>query len=93
VCIDVGDFVIVVYRRIMCNIIEHLFYIMVAPLYRQVYQTGGFPEGGSPAAGCEERSQESVMERHRHRYEVNPEVVGKVQAAGLVFSGIMTYWM
>lgn len=28
-----------------------------------------------------------VSERHRHRYEVNPEYVEKLQAAGLVFSG------
>ncbi len=28
-----------------------------------------------------------VLERHRHRYEVNPEYVSKLEAAGLVFSG------
>jgi len=28
-----------------------------------------------------------VMERHRHRYEVNPEYIEKIEAAGLVFSG------
>lgn len=28
-----------------------------------------------------------VHERHRHRYEVNPAYVEKIQAAGLVFSG------
>ncbi len=30
---------------------------------------------------------EEVAERHRHRYEVNPEYVGKLEEAGLVFSG------
>lgn len=30
---------------------------------------------------------DSVMERHRHRYEINPEYVEKIRAAGLTFSG------
>lgn len=29
----------------------------------------------------------SVIERHRHRYEVNPSKVSAIEAAGLVFSG------
>jgi CTP synthase len=29
----------------------------------------------------------SVMERHRHRYEVDPERVGQLEKAGLIFSG------
>jgi CTP synthase len=28
-----------------------------------------------------------ISERHRHRYEVNPEYVEKLEKAGLVFSG------
>lgn len=28
-----------------------------------------------------------VVERHRHRYEVNPKYIKKIEAAGLVFSG------
>jgi len=28
-----------------------------------------------------------VVERHRHRYEVNPELVGQIEGKGLVFSG------
>jgi CTP synthase len=32
--------------------------------------------------------EEVVQERHRHRYEVNPEYVEKLEKAGLVFSGI-----
>jgi CTP synthase len=28
-----------------------------------------------------------ILERHRHRYEVNPDFVKKVEDAGLVFSG------
>ncbi len=29
----------------------------------------------------------SVIERHRHRYEVNPDYVAKLESVGLVFSG------
>lgn len=30
--------------------------------------------------------KESVVERHRHRYEVNPEFIDELESAGLVFS-------
>ena len=29
----------------------------------------------------------SIVERHRHRYEVNPAFIADLEAAGLVFSG------
>jgi CTP synthase len=29
-----------------------------------------------------------ISERHRHRYEVNPEYIGKIATAGGVFSGV-----
>src|SRR3989338_4197593 len=32
--------------------------------------------------------KELVEERHRHRYEVNPEYIEQISAAGLVFSGV-----
>jgi len=32
--------------------------------------------------------QEMVNERHRHRYEVNPEYIEKLEKTGLVFSGV-----
>ncbi len=32
--------------------------------------------------------QELVNERHRHRYEVNPEYITQLEEAGLVFSGV-----
>jgi CTP synthase len=28
-----------------------------------------------------------IVERHRHRYEVNPAYIGNLEAAGLIFSG------
>ncbi|WP_281069321.1 CTP synthase [Methanomicrobium sp. W14] len=30
---------------------------------------------------------DTVVERHRHRYEVNPEYIGDIEKSGLVFSG------
>jgi CTP synthase len=32
-------------------------------------------------------SSENVSERHRHRYEVNPEYAEKLESCGIVFSG------
>lgn len=32
--------------------------------------------------------KKEISERHRHRYEVNPEYVDKLEKAGLVFSGL-----
>ena len=29
-----------------------------------------------------------ISERHRHRFEINPEYVGQLEKAGLVFSGV-----
>lgn len=40
---------------------------------------------GSIARAAYKRTQ--ITERHRHRYEVNPEYVERLRAAGLVFSG------
>ncbi len=31
--------------------------------------------------------KEEIEERHRHRYEVNPEYIDRIEAAGMVFSG------
>ena len=31
--------------------------------------------------------EKTISERHRHRYEVNPEYVSRLEEAGLVFSG------
>lgn len=32
-------------------------------------------------------NRDSVEERHRHRYEINPKYVGDLQAAGMKFVG------
>lgn len=31
--------------------------------------------------------QDSVEERHRHRYEVNPQYINDMEASGLIFVG------
>jgi len=40
---------------------------------------------GTIAAGA--YGTDSIKERHRHRYEVNPEFIGQLEKGGLVFSG------
>lgn len=35
----------------------------------------------------EQYGKDEVIERHRHRYEVNPEYIAEIEKAGLVFSG------
>ncbi len=32
--------------------------------------------------------KKDISERHRHRYEVNPDYIGRLEAAGIIFSGI-----
>ncbi len=36
---------------------------------------------------AEAYGKEKISERHRHRYEVSPDYIGKLEKAGLVFSG------
>lgn len=72
--------------------------IMVLP--EQVEKLRRKDYGGSMRLGaypCKLRSgtvaqkaygKEEVSERHRHRYEVNPTYVAKLQEAGLLFSGV-----
>ena len=36
---------------------------------------------------CEAYGTDSISERHRHRYEVNPDYIEQLEKAGLVFSG------
>lgn len=47
--------------------------------YEAVLQAGTIARSAYKAA--------TVLERHRHRYEVNPEYVAKLSSAGLTFSG------
>jgi CTP synthase len=56
--------------------------------YGGTMRLGAYPcdlEKGSLAR--EAYGKESISERHRHRYEVNPEYIQRLESAGLVFSG------
>ncbi|MES2314772.1 MAG: CTP synthase [Patescibacteria group bacterium] len=46
---------------------------------------GSIAEGAYESAGWIKHG--SIEERHRHRYEVNPEYIQQIEDAGLVFSG------
>ena len=49
---------------------------------------GAYPcELASGSIAQESYGTDSISERHRHRYEVNPEYVDQLEKAGLVFSG------
>jgi len=37
--------------------------------------------------GVLEKGKDAVLERHRHRYEVNPKFVEELEKKGLIFSG------
>jgi len=37
-----------------------------------------------------DESETAIVERHRHRYEVNPDYIGRLTSKGLVFSGYHT---
>lgn len=37
--------------------------------------------------GILEKGTKVILERHRHRYEVNPKFISKLEAKGLIFSG------
>ncbi len=56
--------------------------------YGGTMRLGAYPavlKDGSQAAKAYGRS--SISERHRHRYEVNPEYIERLEKRGLVFSG------
>lgn len=57
--------------------------------YGATMRLGAYPANlkkGSIALNAYKK--EKISERHRHRYEVNPEFIEKIEQAGLIFSGI-----
>jgi CTP synthase len=42
---------------------------------------------GAQVYGLESEAEGRVAERHRHRYEVNPQLVSSIESSGLFFSG------
>lgn len=47
----------------------------------------GSPGLGAQVYGLESEAENRVAERHRHRYEVNPQLVADIEKSGLFFSG------
>ncbi|MBD3309794.1 CTP synthase, partial [Candidatus Woesearchaeota archaeon] len=57
--------------------------------YGATMRLGAYPaklKNGTKVSGLYGEKEE-ISERHRHRYEVNPEFIEKLEAKGLVFSG------
>jgi len=68
--------------------------IAILPEQEEVTNLGGTMRlGGYPIAVVPETTawdlygRGEITERHRHRYEVNPDYIGEFEASGLVFSG------
>jgi CTP synthase len=56
--------------------------------YGATMRLGAYPailKDGTHA--CDAYNMKEISERHRHRYEVNPEYIEEIQNAGMVFSG------
>ncbi|MES2014190.1 MAG: CTP synthase [Patescibacteria group bacterium] len=63
--------------------------LLASEKYGATMRLGVYPallKKGSIAAGAYDA--ESVEERHRHRYEVNPEYISQFEEGGVVFSGM-----
>jgi CTP synthase len=68
--------------------------IAILPEQEEVINLGGTMRlGGYPIEVAPETmaldlyGSDEITERHRHRYEVNPDYIGELEGAGLVFSG------
>ena len=56
--------------------------------YGGTMRLGAYPARLKPGTIAQKAyGKEGVSERHRHRYEVNPDYVERLEAAGLIFSG------
>ncbi len=68
--------------------------IAILPEQEGVFDLGGTMRLGNCDVALKEGTRISglygrteIVERHRHRYEVNPAFIGEIEGAGLVFSG------
>ncbi|AUV82988.1 CTP synthase [Salinigranum rubrum] len=67
--------------------------IDILPEQKELDDMGGTMRLGAheteiePGTLAAELYGDSCVERHRHRYEVNPEYIGRLESEGLVFSG------
>jgi CTP synthase len=56
--------------------------------YGATMRLGGYPCKLAPGTIARQvYGKDEIRERHRHRYEVNPQVIDKLTGAGMVFSG------
>jgi CTP synthase len=69
--------------------------IDILPEQKKVKDKGATMRLGAYPAMLKERSlvrklygKEKVEERHRHRFEVNPDYIEKLEKKGLIFSGV-----
>jgi CTP synthase len=62
--------------------------LMAEGKYGGSMRLGAYPCALKPATIARDAyGKASISERHRHRYEVNPEFIALLEEAGLVFSG------
>ena len=62
---------------------------MVDKNYGATMRLGDYPANIKPGTiAADSYKEKQVIERHRHRYEVNPVYIPELEKAGLVFSGI-----
>ncbi|MDD5022556.1 MAG: CTP synthase (glutamine hydrolyzing) [Candidatus ainarchaeum sp.] len=71
--------------------------ICLLPEQHRIIEKGGTMRLGAYDAKLEKGTftyktynQETISERHRHRYEVNPDYVDKLKEKGLIISGVHT---
>ncbi|MFA5841197.1 MAG: CTP synthase [Candidatus Paceibacterota bacterium] len=75
-------------KNMVIDIMESQKEILKNNLYGGSMRLGGYKailKDGSIAK--ESYGKKEVIERHRHRYEVNPTFIAEIEKAGLVFSG------
>lgn len=75
-------------KNMVIDIMESQKEILKNNLYGGSMRLGGYKailKDGSIAK--DSYKQKEIIERHRHRYEVNPAFIDEIEKAGLVFSG------
>src|SRR3989344_1255209 len=75
--------------RVVIDIMPEQKKLLEEDRYGATMRLGAYPailKIGSIA--FEAYKQKEILERHRHRYEVNPEHIEEIENAGMVFSGV-----
>ncbi len=75
-------------EHLVIDIMPEQMELMKKKEYGGTMRLGEYPADIKPGTLAHKAyGESSVSERHRHRYEVNPEYIEQLEAAGLVFSG------